>query len=95
YKKYAIDVSKDKDKDYYVMGHTHYAEVVALNSRMQNNERKSKIYINTGTWRSVHFQGQADKNSFISYKTMSIAGFFKSDERRGRPFEFWTASLAL
>ncbi|MDQ6814756.1 MAG: hypothetical protein M3040_13545, partial [Bacteroidota bacterium] len=28
YKQYAIDVSKDQDKDYFVMGHTHDAEVV-------------------------------------------------------------------
>ena len=95
YKKYAIEVSKDEDKDYFVMGHTHYAEVVPINSYVLNNEKRSKIYINTGTWRAVHFQGQGDKDSFVSYKTMSIAGFFKPDERRGRAFEFWTASLAL
>ncbi|MCW3112667.1 MAG: hypothetical protein JWR18_1063 [Segetibacter sp.] len=96
YKKFAIEVSKDEDKDYFVMGHTHYAEVVPMNSYVDNNkEKRSKIYINTGTWRSVHFQGEADKSSFVSYKTMSIAGFFKPDERKGRAFEFWTGYLAL
>lgn len=95
YKKYAIDLSKHEDKDFFVMGHTHYAEVVPLNSFVQNEEKRSKIYINTGTWRSVHFQGEADKDSFVSYKTMSIAGFFKPDERKGRSFEFWTGYLAL
>jgi hypothetical protein len=96
YKQYAIEVSKDEEKDFFVMGHTHYAEVVPMNSYVDDNgEKRSKIYINTGTWRSVHFQGEADKQSFISYKTMSIAAFFKPDERKGRPFEFWTGYLAL
>jgi UDP-2,3-diacylglucosamine pyrophosphatase LpxH len=96
YKQYAIDVSKDHNKEFFVMGHTHYAEVVPMNSYVdQYGMKRSKIYINTGTWRSVHFQGQADKDSFVSYKTMSIAGFFKPDERKGRAFEFWTGSLAL
>jgi UDP-2,3-diacylglucosamine pyrophosphatase LpxH len=96
YKQFAIDVSKNEEKDFFVMGHTHYAEVVAMNSYVDDvGMKRSKIYINTGTWRSVHFQGQADKDSFISYKTLSIAGFFKPDERKGRAFEFWTGSLAL
>lgn len=96
YKQYAIAVSKDEEKDFFVMGHTHYPEVVPMNSYVDKmGERRSKIYLNTGTWRSVHFQGQADKHSFISYKTMSIAGFFKPDERKGRAFEFWTGYLAL
>lgn len=95
YKQYAIEISKDEDKDFFVMGHTHYAEVVPMNSYVFNDEKRNKIYINTGTWRSVHFQGEADKSSFISYKTMSIAGFFKPDERKGRAFEFWTGYLAL
>ncbi|MCW3079402.1 hypothetical protein [Segetibacter sp.] len=96
YKQHAIEISKDEEKDFFVMGHTHYAEVVPMNSYMDNNkEKRSKIYLNTGTWRSVHFQGQADKDSFVSYKTMSIAGFFLPDERKGRAFEFWTGYLAL
>lgn len=96
YKQYAIDISKDEEKDFFVMGHTHYAEVVPMNCYEDLNKvKRSKIYINTGTWRSVHFQGQADKQSFISYKTMSIAGFFLPDERKGRAFEFWTGYLAL
>ncbi len=95
YRQHAIEVSKDEDRDFFVMGHTHYAEVVPMNSYVYNDKKRNKIYINTGTWRSVHFQGEADKNSFISYKTMSIAGFFKPNERKGGAFEFWTGYLAL
>lgn len=96
YKSHAIQISQDEEKDFFVMGHTHYAEIVPMSTYKDSNGiKRSKIYINTGTWRSVHFQGAADKDNFISFKTMSIAGFFKPDERRGRAFEFWTGSLAL
>ena len=98
YKKYAVQMAHDQDKDFFVMGHTHYAEVVPLSNYLETAKgkktKRSKIYVNTGTWRSVHFKGYED-DSFISYKTMSIAGFFKPDERKHRPFEFWTGSLAM
>ena len=77
------------------MGHTHYAEIVPLSTYIDSKgEKRNKIYMNTGTWRALHITG-ADDKSFISYKTMTIAGFFKNDERKGRPFDFWTGSLAL
>lgn len=98
YRKYAVKMARNQEKDFFVMGHTHYAEVVPLSTYIDKNDdkktKRSKIYINTGTWRSVHFLG-IDKKDFISYKTITIAGFFKADERLGRPFEFWTGSLAL
>ena len=95
YKKYAVTMANGQEKDFFVMGHTHYAEMVPLSNYVdKDNVKRSKIYINTGTWRSVHLRG-FDDNSFISHKTMTIAGFFKPDERKGRPFEFWTGSLAL
>ncbi len=95
YKKYAITMADGQEKDFFVMGHTHYAEIVPLSNYVdKENIKRSKIYINTGTWRSVHLRG-FDDNSFISHKTMSIAAFFKPDERKGRTFEFWTGSLAL
>jgi UDP-2,3-diacylglucosamine pyrophosphatase LpxH len=95
YKKYAIGLAKDQEKDFFIMGHTHYAEVVPISNYVDKEGiKRSKIYINTGTWRSLHLRAIDDK-SFVSYTTMTIAGFFKSDERKGRPFEFWTGSLAL
>jgi UDP-2,3-diacylglucosamine pyrophosphatase LpxH len=95
YRKYAITMAHGQEKDFFVMGHTHYAEIVPLSNYVdKEGVKRSKIYINTGTWRSVHLRG-FDDNSFVSNKTMTIAGFFKSDERKGRSFEFWTGSLAL
>ncbi|RFM25747.1 metallophosphoesterase family protein [Deminuibacter soli] len=92
YRAYALQLSARHNYSFFVMGHTHYAELVPLGS--YNNNKNGKIYLNTGTWRTVHLRSIAD-NSFISHKTITMAGFFKNDERRGRPFEFWTGALAL
>jgi len=95
YRQYAVRMSGDRECDFFVMGHTHYPEVVPLSTYIDGyGVKRNKIYINTGTWRSLHKTGIEDK-SFISFKTITLAGFFKEDERKGRPFEFWTGSLAL
>ncbi len=97
YRKYAEKLSLDgpgKDKSFYVMGHTHYPEIVPMSSFTMNEKEFSSIYMNTGTWRTLHKKGIYD-DSFISYKTMTIAGFFKGDERMGHSFEYWTGSLDL
>ncbi len=92
YRKYALEMANKQDKDFFVMGHTHYAEAVPLYN--YDEGKRSKIYLNTGTWRSVHFK-PLQGDGFISYKTMTIAGFYKPNERKGRPFEFWTGYLAI
>ncbi|HEY6082830.1 MAG TPA: hypothetical protein VIU45_05180 [Chitinophagaceae bacterium] len=97
YRKYARTLTAakaGKDKEFFVMGHTHYPEVVPMSSFLEKGQQHSKIYINTGTWRTLHRQGIYD-HSFISWKAMTIAGFFKPDERMGHSFEYWTGSLDL
>ncbi len=95
YQKFAIEMAKNRERDFFVMGHTHYPEVVPLSTYTDSTGTiRHKIYINTGTWRSLHKTGIEDQ-SFISYKTITMVGFFKPDERKGRPFEFWTGSLAI
>jgi len=97
YRKYARTLSMEEyghDKKFFVMGHTHYPEIVPMSSFNLNGQQFSKIYMNTGTWRMLHKQGVYD-DSLISYKTMTIAAFFKDDERMGHAFEFWTGSLDL
>ncbi len=97
YRKYAKTLTANGDytrKSFYVMGHTHYAEIVPMSSYMENGNQFSKIYLNTGTWRAQHRQAIYDK-SFISYKTITFAGFFKGNERNGHSFEYWTGYLDL
>ena len=97
YRKYARTLTMEdygKDKEFFVMGHTHYPEIVPMSSTTSNGRQYSKIYMNTGTWRELHKEAAYD-HSLISYKTMSFAGFFKEDERMGHSFEFWMGSLDL
>ena len=94
YKKFAIEQASKQEKDFFLMGHTHYAEIVPICNYKENDVTRSKIYLNTGTWRAVHLLADNEKD-FISFKSMTIAGFYKDDERKGRSFEFWTGSLAL
>ncbi len=95
YKKYALVMAANRETDFLVMGHTHYPEVVPISTYIDSSgTKRQKIYINTGTWRSLHKTGLQDK-SFISYKTITLAGFFLPEERKGRSFEFWTGSLAI
>jgi UDP-2,3-diacylglucosamine pyrophosphatase LpxH len=83
-----------KGKSFYVMGHTHYPELIPMSSITSDDETAGQIYINTGTWRTLHKTGLYD-GSFISYKTMTMAAFFKGNERRGHNFECWTGLLDL
>jgi UDP-2,3-diacylglucosamine pyrophosphatase LpxH len=97
YRQYAKTLTEEqfgKDKSFYIMGHTHYPEIVPLSSFIKEGQQTSKIYMNTGTWRALHKKGIYD-DSFISYKTMTIAGFFKGNERMGHSFEYWTGSLDI
>jgi len=82
------------DKTFYVMGHTHYPEIVPMSSCTRDGQVVGQIYMNTGTWRPLHKTGIYD-NSFISMNTMTIAGFYKGNERMGHSFEYWTGSLDL
>jgi UDP-2,3-diacylglucosamine pyrophosphatase LpxH len=97
YRQYARTLTTEefgKDKTFYVMGHTHYPEVVPMSSCTRDGQVVGQIYMNTGTWRPLHKTGIYD-NSFISLNTMTIAGFYKGNERMGHSFEYWTGSLDL
>lgn len=97
YRKYARTLTTSGagvDKTFYIMGHTHYPEVVPMSSCDVNGGVVGQIYLNTGTWRPLHRTGVYD-NSFISFNSMTIAGFFKDNERMGHAFEYWTGSLDI
>ena len=97
YRQHALELADREDgrnKMFYIMGHTHDPEIVPMSSFTTGGKQYSQIYMNTGTWRTLHKEGIRDK-TMISYKTMTIAGFFKGDERMGHNFEFWTGSLDL
>ncbi len=89
---------QDRTARYIVHGHTHHQEIVPLDSFYSNLLGTSidQIYFNSGTWRRVHELAKARvmEQEFIGYHVMTYLAFFKNDERRGRPFESWSGSLA-
>jgi hypothetical protein len=57
----------------------------------------NQVYFNSGTWRRVHRQTQfaPSEHEFIASDTMTYLAFFQGDERKGRPYETWTGTLAV
>jgi UDP-2,3-diacylglucosamine pyrophosphatase LpxH len=81
---------------YVVYGHTHFQEVIPLDTRIRAGERVNQVYFNTGTWHRYHeltIRHAAQRN-FMSMNVMSYLTFFQGDERGGRDFEVWSGSLA-
>lgn len=81
---------------YVVYGHTHFQEIVPLDTCIRGGERLNQVYFNTGTWHRYHeltIRHPAQLN-FMSMNVMSYLTFFQEDERGGRDFEIWSGSLA-
>jgi UDP-2,3-diacylglucosamine pyrophosphatase LpxH len=88
---------QSEDVRFVVFGHTHGFKVVPLRSVPKNGKNFDQLYINTGTWHPLHELAKADpkKRGFIMHKTMSYAGFYSGDERKGRTYETWTGALDI
>lgn len=97
YSKDALTEQKFKDRSakFIVYGHTHYSEVVALDSVMKGEEHFGQIYINSGTWRQAYQLTKADrhKQTFLGYQVMTYLSFYDGEERKGREFEVWNGTL--
>ncbi|MCA9247735.1 MAG: hypothetical protein KDA42_11480 [Planctomycetales bacterium] len=80
-----------------VYGHTHHAETVPLDASYADGHVLNQVYFNSGTWRRVYRQTQfaPKEHEFIPADTMTYLAFFQGDERKGRPYEMWNASLAV
>ncbi len=78
-----------------VYGHTHAAESVPLDASFAEGFVLNQIYFNSGTWRRVHRQTRLApaEHEFIAHDEMSYLAFFHSDQRDGRPYETWSATL--
>jgi UDP-2,3-diacylglucosamine pyrophosphatase LpxH len=80
-----------------VYGHTHFPETVPLDASFADGNVLNQIYFNSGTWRRVHRQTQLapGEHEFIASDSMTYLAFFQGDERKGRPYEAWTGTLAV
>jgi len=86
----------DGSAQFIVYGHTHFHEILPLNSDTIDGKPFNQIFINSGTWHSYHDMTlQApSKLKFVGMHVMTYLAFFKGDERRGRRFEAWSGSLS-
>lgn len=80
-----------------VYGHTHFPETMPLDASFADGNVLNQIYFNSGTWRRVHRQTQLapSEHEFIASDSMTYLAFFQGDERKGRPYEAWTGTLAV
>jgi UDP-2,3-diacylglucosamine pyrophosphatase LpxH len=81
---------------YIVYGHTHHPKIVPLDISFPGGRALAQMYLNSGTWRQVHelARRNPDEEEFLGYYVMTYLAFYRGDERRGRPFESWSGSMA-
>jgi UDP-2,3-diacylglucosamine pyrophosphatase LpxH len=78
-----------------VYGHTHQAEIVPLDASHADGYVLHQTYFNAGTLRRVYRATQAlGQQEFTAAETLSLVAVYQGDERSGRPYEIWSATLA-
>jgi len=87
----------NKTAKYIVYGHTHFHEILPLDSSFVHGKAYNQYYINTGTWHSYHDLALHDpsQHKFLSMNVMTYLTFFKDDERNQHGFESWSGSLDM
>jgi UDP-2,3-diacylglucosamine pyrophosphatase LpxH len=77
-----------------VYGHTHFHEIVPLDSDGEPPNEQNQFYINSGTWRSYYDLAVKDpsQQKFVRYQTFTYLTFYKDGERGGRLFETWSGA---
>ncbi len=88
---------KNRSAKYIVYGHTHFHEVVPLDSNYIRGELYNQYYMNSGTWHSYHdlTLKNPGKHKFVRTNVMTYLTFFKDDERKQHAFESWSGTLAV
>lgn len=83
----------DKSARYFVYGHTHQQETVALE---HNTTIGDQVYFNSGTWHTYFdlARNNPRQKRFVPYKAITYVTFYKDDEHDERRFETWTGAYA-
>jgi hypothetical protein len=84
------------EAQFIVYGHTHFHEVVPLDSSPAGPQPSNQMYINSGTWHSyfdlaIH---KPEEEKFLSYQVLTYLAFYRDGERGGRRFETWSGSFS-
>jgi len=84
----------DDSARFIVYGHTHFHEIVPLDSDGEPPDEQNQFYINSGTWRSYYDLAVKDprEQKFVRYQTFTYLTFYKEGERGGRLFETWSGA---
>ncbi len=88
---------RNRRSKHIVYGHTHVAESVPLDASYAEGFVLNQMYFNSGTWRRLHRQTvlAPQEHEFIASDVMTYLAFFQGDERKGRPYETWSGTLAF
>ncbi len=97
YAQYALqeEAFLNKSARFVVYGHTHYHEIVPLDTIPTQPRPVTQMYINSGTWHS-YFDlaiNKPEEQKFIPCQVLTYLTFYKDDERLGRGFETWSGSF--
>ncbi len=83
----------DRSARYFVYGHTHHQETVALeHDGMLGNQ----VYFNSGTWHTYFdlARNNPRQKRFVPYKAITYNTFYMDHEHDQRTFETWTGAYA-
>jgi len=73
--------------DFCLFGHTHNPMQVPVSS----SGGRSRVYLNTGTWRNRHLQDLT--GGFMAVKNLTYSIIYNKDENESQLFETWNGSL--
>lgn len=88
---------RNRRAKYVVYGHTHQADMAALENSAAGGFALPQLYFNTGTWQRVHRPTQLapGPQEFIASESFNLVTVYQGDERGGRGYETWSANLGL
>lgn len=83
----------DKSARYFVYGHTHHQETVALE---HDETLGNQVYFNSGTWHTYFdlARNNPREKRFVPYKAITYNTFYMDHEHDKRTFETWTGAYA-
>lgn len=88
---------RNRRAKYVVYGHTHQADMAALENSAAGGFALPQLYFNTGTWQRVHRPTHVapGPQEFIASESFHVVTLYQGDERGGRGYETWSASLGM
>lgn len=90
------DLSKHKDVNYVVFGHTHQYRLLPLDRRTVAGQDDSEImYFNSGTWRKRFERAVINphEHEFVGHHVLTHVSFYSKKDGTKRNYEVWHGAL--